>query len=119
MTLLAFYNENVSYEIINGNLGVFKGGIFENIIAKCLLDNNLEIYYYLKNDSIEVDFITTINNKVVPIEIKSGKNTRAVSIKNLIEKENLEYGIILSLNNINYSNPKIRFIPLYMVMFLK
>ena len=117
--LLAFYNENVSYEIINGNLGIFKGGIFENIIAKCLLDNNLEIYYYLKNDSIEVDFITTINNKVVPIEVKSGKNTRAVSIKNLIEKENLEYGIILSLNNINYSNPKIRFIPLYMVMFLK
>lgn len=117
--LLAFYKENLSNEIINGNLGIFKGGIFENIVAQCLTDNELDIYYYQKADNLEIDFITYLNNKIIPIEVKSGKNTKAVSIKNIVEKEKLDYGIILSMNNLNCSNSKIKFFPLYMTMFLK
>lgn len=117
--LLAFYKQNLSNEIINGNLGVFKGGIFENIVAQSLTDNELDIYYYQKTDNIEIDFITYLNNKIIPIEVKSGRNTKAISIKNIVEKEKLEYGIILSMNNLNCSNQKIKFIPLYMTMFLK
>ena len=117
--LLAFYKENLSNEIINGNLGIFKGGVFENIVAQVLTDNELDIYYYQKADNLEIDFITYLNNKIIPIEVKSGKNTKAVSIKNIVEKEKLEYGIILSMNNLNCSNSKIKFIPLYMTMFIK
>lgn len=60
-----------------------------------------------------------MNNKIIPIEVKSGKNIKALSIKNIVEKEKLEYGIILSMNNLNCSNSKIKFIPLYMTMFIK
>ena len=116
--LLAFYNENLSNEIINGNLGVFKGGIFENVIAQVLTNNELDLYYYQKSDNLEIDFITYLNNKIIPIEVKSSKNTKAISIKNLIEKENLDYAIILSTNNLNCDNPKLKFLPLYMSMFL-
>ena len=117
--LIAFYNENVTYELINGNLGVFKGGIFENVVAQCLIDNGLDIYYYQKNDNLEIDFITILNNKIIPIEVKSGRNTKGISIRNVVEKENLDYGIIFSMNNLNCSNSKIKFLPLYMLMFLK
>lgn len=117
--LLSFYEQNVSYDIINGNLGVFKGGIFENAIAQCLIDNGLPIYYYQKSDTIEIDFVTSIQGKIVPIEVKSGKNTKASSIKTIVEKENLEYGIVFSMNNMNCSNKKIKYYPLYMIMFLK
>ena len=117
--LLSFYEQNVSFDIINGNLGVFKGGIFENAIAQCLIDNGLPIYYYQKNDSVEIDFITFMNGKIVPIEVKSGKNTKATSLKTTIEKENLDYGIVLSMNNVNCTNPKIQYYPLYMIMFLE
>lgn len=117
--LLAFYNQNASYEIINGNLGVFKGGIFENAIAQCLTSNGLDIYYYQKSDYIEIDFVTYIDNKIVPIEVKAGNNVQAISIKNIIEKEKLDYGIVLSMNNLNVSNSKIKYYPLYMVMFMK
>lgn len=117
--LFAFYKENLSNEIINGNLGIFKDGIFENIIAQGLTDNELDIYYYQKSDNLEIDFVTSLNNKIIAIEVKSGKNTNAVSIKNIIEKEKLDYGIILSMNNLNCSNSKIKFIPLYMTMFIK
>lgn len=117
--LLAFYKENLSNEIINGNLGVFKGGIFENVIAQCLMDNDMSIYYYQKSDHLEIDFITYLNNRIIPIEVKSGKNTKAVSIKNIVEKEKLDYGIILSMNNLNCANSKIKYLPLYMIMFLR
>ncbi len=117
--LLAFYKENLSNEIINGNLEIFKGGVFENIVAQGLTDNELDIYYYQKADNLEIDFITYLNNRIIPIEVKSGKNTKSVSIKNIVEKEKLDYGIILSMNNLNCANPKIKFLPLYMTMFLK
>lgn len=117
--LLAFYKENVSYDILNENLGVFKGGIFENAIAKCLIDNELNIYYYQKSDYIEIDFVTSIDNKIIPIEVKSGKNTKCLSIKNIIEKENLDCGVVFSMNNLNFLNPKIKYLPLYSIMFFK
>ncbi len=40
-------------------------------------------------------------------------------IKNIVEKEKLDYGINLSMNNLNCSNPRIKFIPLYMTMFIR
>ncbi len=116
--LLSFYEQNVSFDIINGNLGVFKGGIFENAIAQCLIDNQLPIYYYQKNETVEIDFVTYMKRKIVPIEVKSGKNIKASSLKTILEKERLDYGIILSTNNVNCSNPKIKCYPLYMTMFL-
>lgn len=82
--LLAFYKENLSNEIINGNLGFFKDGAIENIIAQSLIDNELDIYYYQKSDNLEIDFVKYLNNKIVSIEVKSSKNTRAVSIKNFV-----------------------------------
>lgn len=116
--LLSFYEQNVSYDILNGNLKVFKGGIFENVIAQCLLDNELPIYYYQKNDSVEIDFVTYVNGKIIPIEIKSAKNVKATSLKSVVERENLDYGIVFSLNNVNCTNPRIKYYPLYMIMFL-
>lgn len=117
--LLSFYQENLSNEIINGNLGVFKGGVFENIIAQALVYNGFDIYYYQKADNLEIDFVIYFDHQIIPIEVKAGKNINATSLKNIIEKENLSYGIVLSQNNLNYENPKIKMLPLYMIMFLK
>ena len=117
--LLSFYEQNVSFDIINGNLGVFKGGIFENAIAQCLIDNGLSIYYYQKNENVEIDFVTYMKGKIVPIEVKSGKNIKASSLRTILEKESMDYGIVLSTNNVNCSNLKIKYYPLYMIMFLE
>lgn len=117
--LLAMYEENVQNEILNGNLGVFKGAIFENVIAQILVLNGLSIYYYRRDDRLEVDFVTYLNGHLVPIEVKSGTNTKSISLSNILEKQNLEYGIKLSMNNANCSNPKFKCYPLYMAMFLK
>lgn len=89
--LLSFYEQNVSFDIINGNLGIFKGGIFENSIVQCLIDNGLFIYYYQKSETIELDSVIYLNGKVVPIEVKFGKNIKSSNLKTILEKENLDY----------------------------
>lgn len=117
--LLSMYKENMANEIINGNIGVFKGGLFENVIAQTLINNDLEIFYYQKSDNVEVDFITYLNGKILPIEVKSGKNTKSVSLKYVISKGYINEGVVLSMNNLDTSNSKIKYLPLYMSIFLK
>jgi predicted AAA+ superfamily ATPase len=112
------YEENVQYDILKGNLGVFKGGVFENVIAQILSCNEMPIYYYRRDNRLEIDFVTIIDNKIVPIEVKAGTNTKSESFNNVLEKENIEYGIKLSLNNVNCSNSKIKRFPLYLAMFI-
>ena len=117
--LLAMYEEHVQFDILNSNLGVFKGAIFENVIAQILLENNLSLYYYRRDNHLEIDFVTSLDNEIVPIEIKAGYNTKSISFNNVIQQKNLKYGIKLSMNNVNCSNPKIKCFPLYMSMFIK
>ena len=117
--LLSIYEHNACYEIINGNLEVSKDGIFENVAAQCLTDDGWTIYYYQKSDSLKIDFVTSIKGIIVPIVVKSGRNTKAMSLKSIVEKENLEYGIVFSMNNLNCSSKKISYYPLYMIMFFK
>ena len=117
--LLAMYEGNAQYEILKGNAGVFKGGIFENIIAQTLLNNNIPLYYYRRDEKLEIDFVTLLNNEIIPIEVKSGHNTKSVSFNNIIEKNNIKYGIKLSMNNVNCTQSKIKCFPLYMSIFIK
>ena len=117
--LLAMYDGNPQFEILNGNAGIFKGGIFENVIAQTLLQNNMPLYYYRRDERLEIDFVTVLNNEIIPIEVKSGNNTKSISLNNIIEKNNIKYGIKLSLNNVNCSHSKIKCYPLYMSIFIK
>lgn len=78
----------------------------------------MPIYSCRVGDRLEIDFVTIIKNKIVPIEVKSGTNTKSKSFNNVLERENLEYGIKLSLNNVNCSNSKIKCFPLYFAMFI-
>ncbi|MDE6661566.1 MAG: ATP-binding protein, partial [Anaeroplasmataceae bacterium] len=115
--LLSMYEEdNIQSEILNGNLGIFKGALFENVIAQILISNEMPIYYYRRDDRLEIDFVTNLNNRIIPIEVKSGKNTKSISLSNIINKEELEYGIKLSMNNVNCSNSRFKCFPLYMAM---
>lgn len=46
--LLSMYEENMYLKILNGELGVFKGGIFENFVYLMLKNNHSNIYYFEK-----------------------------------------------------------------------
>lgn len=64
-----------------------KGGIYECFVADALLKKNLPLFFY-KNETTkkEIDFITQIDGKIIPIEVKS-KNSKATSLNWVLENK--------------------------------
>lgn len=101
-------------EILNGDMGIYKGSIYENIVAESFVKNNKNLYYFSKSSGMEIDFITKIKNEIVAIEVKaSNGNTKSLNelLKN--EKYNVSNAIKLVNGNIGFNN-NIYTIPLYM-----
>ena len=103
-------------EIINEDesFSDFKGGLAENYVMSQLIENNDEIYYYKDDKNIEVDFIIKLDGKIIPIEVKSGKRNRSISLNNYIKKYNPKYSIRISTKNFGFENA-IKSVPLYAV----
>lgn len=78
----------------------------------------------LRKDSAfvpELDFVIELNGKVVPLEIKSGKDyKRHSALCNVLADENygIEYAYVFSEGNVEVSGKKVYF-PIYMTMFLE
>ena len=92
----------------------FKGALAEQYVVEQLISMyNKNLFYYISdNNYYEIDFLMSINNEILPIEVKFGYNTKSKSLKYFIEKYNSKYAYKLSLNNCNATD-KIRNIPLY------
>lgn len=115
--LMAMLEEGSQEDIIDGILGIYKGAIYENIIADIFAKNNKKLYYFEHNSQLEIDFFIRYNKKATAIEVKSADNTKSKSLNTVIDKWNIEKGIKLSSKNIG-SKEKIDNYPLYMAMFL-
>ena len=89
------------------NLGVYKGALFENIIAEALTKAGLPLYYYRREDStLEEDFFVRTAYELVPVEVKSTNNT-SKSLRTLISGSaypDILYGFKLTGSNLGYSN---------------
>jgi predicted AAA+ superfamily ATPase len=115
--LIAMLDEGTAKDIIGGNLGIYKGAIFENIVADIFTKLGKKLYYFEKNNRLEIDFFIRLNSKAVGVEVKSADNTKSKSLNTLIGHYGVEKGIKLSAKNIG-KGEKIDSIPLYMAIFL-
>ena len=71
----------------------------------------LELYYWVrmaKNSLAEVDYITVVNHKITPIEVKAGLKGAMQSLRIFLETKKITTGIRTSLENFgSYENIKI------------
>ena len=116
--LMAMLEDGSQKEIIDGNLGIYKGAIYENIIADIFTKLGKKLYYFEHNSTIEIDFFIRYNNKVTAIEVKSADNTKSKSMNSIINNWNVSQGIKLSSKNIGKTANNVICIPLYMAIFL-
>lgn len=66
---------------------------------------------------MELEFLITNQDGIIPVEIKAGRS-KANSLGNLLEtREDIPYGYKLSSQNIGVINKKIT-LPLYMLLFI-
>lgn len=69
--------ENEIYEkLLSDKLSANLGYLYENIVAQCLTASGNELFYHtIMNErskhNYEIDFLLTIKNKVIPLEVKS------------------------------------------------
>lgn len=102
-----------------------KGSIAELYVGLELIKNsffyqNPELFYWqreAKNSQAEVDFVIQQGEKIIPIEVKSGKKGSMQSLYLFLEEKKIPFGIRVSMENFSVIE-KVKICPLYGVQNL-
>jgi predicted AAA+ superfamily ATPase len=114
--LMPMIDEASRFEIYNGSLDTYKGGIYESVVASQLIHKYTKLYYYSPNENIENEFVFPREDKIYLLEVKAGKNTKSISFDKMLNEYQL-IGIKISSKNIGY-NERFLTIPHYMIFLL-
>jgi predicted AAA+ superfamily ATPase len=115
--LMAMLEDGSQTDIIDGDLGIYKGAIYENIIADIFGKAGKKLYYFEKNNRFEIDFFIRRNKTAAAVEVKSAENTKSKSLNTVMANYGVKHGIKLSAKNVGKTE-KVESFPLYMAMFL-
>ena len=119
--LTSRYSNQVKMSILNKDKAINNGALFENVVAQELLAKGHKEYYFNSKKQGELDFVIELDGKVVPLEIKSGKNyKRHSALNNVLECEEYQIseGYIFSEGNVETVGRKV-YMPIYMIMFFE
>jgi predicted AAA+ superfamily ATPase len=116
-----FLFNNLLLNDLNINQGMFA----ENIVAQSLVSNGHKLFFYSKNDrnnsenTMEIDFVITDSNKLIPIEVKSGsyRSVRSLDKFTLKFKKRITKKIVLHSKDLKLVN-NIIYLPIYMASLL-
>lgn len=122
--------EEVYKRLLFDKLEVNKGMLIENIVAQMLVASGHRLYFYsspnrIDRDSrMEIDFLiakSKISNRhnISPIEVKSGKNYRLISIRKFRNKYHAQLHTPYVLHTGDFKvEDDIVYLPIYMTPFL-
>lgn len=92
---------------------VFRGGLTENYVCQQLVTAGIKPYYWGVASKSEVEFVfETRGGRVVPVEVKSGKNVGAKSVRSFADKYEVPYVVKVTARNFGFENG-VRNLPLY------
>ena len=119
--LASQYAQGIQLKILNNENGINFGAIFENTVAQELKAHNFNLFYFNSKKQGELDFVIKLDDEIVPIEVKSGKDyERHNALKTVLA--NPDYDIkkayVLCNDNIKETG-KITYLPIYMTMFIQ
>ena len=105
----------------NRNMGVYKGALYENVMAEALVKSGYGLYYYKREDStLEEDFFIRGRDSLIPVEVKARGGT-AKSLRTLIASDkypDVKFGFKFSHGNVGYSDKVFTF-PYFCAFLLK
>ena len=111
---------NVQAAILAGELSINEGAVTENAVADLLRKRGRSLHYYDRKGRLEIDFLIAAKDGPVPVEVKSGKDSRRhASLTNILKDSDhvISRAVVLCTGNME-SVGKVTYMPLYMVMFL-
>ena len=104
--------------IHNYNFGTYKGYLAENFVLTEMITSGNEPLFGWREKTSEIEFLFTHGEKIIPVEVKSGINTKAKSLKIYIEKYNPVYSVLLSGTNAHSNSESHLNLPLYLSCLL-
>ena len=116
---------NLYKQIMDGKLSINQGMLYENAIAQMIVAKGKSLYFYTRynekkhRNDIEIDFMLSneskIKFKIIPIEVKSGKNYSTSSLDDFkdIYKRRISGSYVVHPKNLYCANDVIK-IPPYM-----
>ena len=101
--------------INKGNIAELYVGL-ELIKSESPFENHMLFYWHReeRNSQAEVDFVEQFGNKIVPIEVKSGKKGAMQSLFLFLEEKKLPFGLRISTENFTEMD-RVKILPLYAV----
>lgn len=115
--LTGSFPKRTSLDVLDGNPDINYGSIYENAVAQELRAHGFDLYYYNSKKLGELDFlIQDRNDRVLPIEVKSGKTyKRHHAMDNVLAhpEYHLDAGYVLGPCNVSVEGPVI-YLPIYM-----
>lgn len=119
--LAAQYGNGIQLKILQHKTTMNFGSIYENIAAQELLAHGHTLYYLNSKKLGELDFLIESEGKVIPIEIKSGKDYyRHSAMDNVLKhpEYDIPQGYVFCNGNVEVVG-KVVYYPIYMLMFLQ
>ena len=116
---VAMLERGTAAKILSGDLGFYKGAIYENIIADCFSKQGRKLFYFRKESGLEIDFVENVGGEIAIIEVKATTG-RSKSAKTVLNNDNYAAKVCykLSENNIGVAGNMVT-LPYYMAMFLE
>ena len=115
------YADGIQLKILNDGIDLNIGAVYENLVAQELHAHGFNLYYYNSKKSGELDFVIKLDDKVIPLEVKSGKDyNRHNALSNVLRNDDykIDQAYVLCNSNVEVKG-KILYLPIYMLMFIK
>ena len=119
--LTTLYGRATKMKLLSSDQNINFGAIYENVVAQELKAHGFKLNYFNSRKSGELDFVIEYNGRILPIEVKSGKDyNRHSALNNVLSISNysVEEAFVLSNYNVSVVD-KIVYYPIYMLMFIK
>ena len=111
----------IQLQLLNDEQAINFGSIYENYVAQELKAHGFDLYYYNSKRQGELDFVVEHRGKILPIEVKSGKDyERHHALSNVMASTeyDIDAGLVLCNGNVE-TKGRVVYMPIYMLMFLE
>ena len=115
------YSLDFQGNMILGEMDANFGAVFENFAAQELHAHGYPLYYFNSKKQGELDFVIEHECRILPIEIKSGKNyKRHNALSNVMSNADyaLKEAVVFTSGNVEVRG-NILYLPAYLLMYLR
>ena len=117
--LISMLEDGTQGSILQGDLGAYKGAIYESLLADILGKMGRKLYYFHKDSGLEIDFLMRYKGECVLVECKA-RTGNAKSTGNVLkhpEKYHVHHAIKIGDYNVGRDGALLT-IPFYMAFLL-